>query len=222
MRKKILLAAGFAAALTAVATPVFAASVNIVHGIDGRDLGLARELPVDIAVNGACALKGVKFKESAARELAPGTYKVTVHPANGLCTTAPVITQQVVIPTNGKFFSAVASLTSAGKPQLAVFDNTPLQVPANVTVRHLAQAGAVTASFSSSQLTRSQSSRIRNGGQAQLAVLGARLPYTLNLFPGARKQSIARLTGVARTKFVIINVVGSQKNGFSIVTEKQP
>ena len=48
-----------------------AANVNVVHGIDGRDLGLARALPVDIAVNGTCSLKGVKFKESALVELAP-------------------------------------------------------------------------------------------------------------------------------------------------------
>jgi hypothetical protein len=28
-----------------------------VHGIPGKDLGLDRSLPVDIAVNGQCALK---------------------------------------------------------------------------------------------------------------------------------------------------------------------
>lgn len=197
-----------------------AANVNVVHGIDGRDLGLARALPVDIAVNGACALKGVKFKESALVELAPATYTITVHLADGSCSQAPVITKQVTIPENWRVFSAVASLSSSGTPQLAVFNVSEFLIPSAVIVRHLAQAGSVGVKLSSSEITSSQNSRIRNGQQAALTVLSNRVPYAANIYPGASRRSIARLTGVGRNKFTIYNIVGSTKNGFTIIPER--
>ena len=218
MRRVGILALGLSTFLstTSVAS---AANVNVVHGIDGRDLGQARELPVDIAVNGTCSLKGVKFKESALVELAPATYTVTVHLANGSCSQPAVITKQIIVPENQRVMSAVASLSSAGAPQLAVFSVSHLFVPASVTVRHLAQAGNVTVKFSSPEIGKSQSTRIRNGKQATLSVLTNRLPYTANIYPGASRKSIARLTGVGRTKFTIYNIVGSSKNGFTIIPE---
>lgn len=197
----------------------FAANVNVVHGIDGRDLGLAQELPVDIAVNGACSLKGVKFKQSALVELAPADYTITVHLADGSCSQAAVITKQVTIPENVRVFSAVASLSSAGTPQLAVFNVSEFLIPSTVIVRHLAQAGSVAVKFSSSQILSSQNSRLRNGKQAALGVLSNRVPYTVNIYPGASRRSIARLTGVGRRKFTIFNIVGSKKNGFTIIPE---
>jgi hypothetical protein len=97
------------------AASVHAATVNVVHGIDGRDLDADASLPVDIAVNGDCALKGVTFTQSAKVELASGDYTITVHPADGACGTTPVITQSVTISDEeGRSFSAVASLTQAG------------------------------------------------------------------------------------------------------------
>lgn len=197
-----------------------AANVNVVHGIDGRDLGLARALPVDIAVNGTCSLKGVKFKESALVELAPANYTITVHLADGSCSQAPVITEQVTIPENVRVFSAVASLSSKGTPQLAVFNVSVFTVPSAVIVRHVAQAGVVSVKFSSPELLKSETSRLRNGKQAALAVLSNRVPYTANIYPGASRRSIARLTGVGRNKFTIYNIVGSAKNGFTIIPER--
>ncbi len=197
-----------------------AANVNVVHGIDGRDLGLARALPVDIAVNGNCSLRGVKFKQSAIVDLAPADYTITVHLADGSCSQAAVITKQVTIPENVRVFSAVASLSSSGTPQLAVFNVSEFLLPSTVIVRHLAQAGSVAVKFSSSELLSSQNSRLRNGKQAALAVLSNRVPYTANIYPGSSRHSIARLTGVGRSKFTIYNIVGSQKNGFTIISER--
>ena len=37
------------------------ATVYVLHGIPGEDLGLDPELPVDVSVNGACALPGFTF-----------------------------------------------------------------------------------------------------------------------------------------------------------------
>lgn len=197
-----------------------AATVNVVHGIDGRDLGAEQALPVDIAVNGKCALKGVKFKESTIVELAPAAYTITVHLADGSCSKPAVITKQVTIPENVRVFSAVASLSGNGTPQLAIFNVSELFLPSTVAVRHLAQAGSVTVKFSSPELGSSESTRIRNGKQAKLSVLTDRLPYTANIYPGVSRRSIARLTGVGRRKFTIYNIVGSKKNGFTIISER--
>ena len=197
-----------------------AANVNVVHGIDGRDLGLEQVLPVDIAVNGACALQGIKFKESTIVELAPADYTITIHLADGSCSKPAVITKQVTIPENVRVFSAVASLSSRGSPQLAIFNVSELFLPSTVSVRHLAQAGGVTVKFSSPELLSSQSTRIRNGKQATLAILSNRVLYTANIYPGASRRSIARLSGVGRSKFTIYNIVGSKKNGFSIISER--
>jgi hypothetical protein len=203
------------------ASTAFAANVNVVHGIDGRDLGLAKELPVDIAVNGACALKGVKFKESTVVPLSPATYTITVHLADGACSKPAVITKQVTIPdrADARVFSAVAHLSRSGTPQLSVFEPYSIS-PASVAVRHLAKAGGVNVKFSSSELLKSQEYRLTNGKQESLSILGRRLPYTVNIYPGARRRSIARLTGVGQKKFTVYNIVGSATNGFTIIPEK--
>jgi|LauGreDrversion4_2_1035121.scaffolds.fasta_scaffold200561_1 hypothetical protein len=206
----------------ATASSSFAADVNIVHGINGRDLGLAQSLPVDIAVNGACALKGVTFKQSTKVSLPPAAYTITVHLADGSCSQPPVISKQVTIPDSpgALVFSAVANLSKSGTPQLSVFSVSDLLIPSSVAVRHLAKAGAVTVKFSGKEIGRSQSSRITNGKQAILSVLTNRLPYTANIYPGASRRSIARLTGVGRKKFTIYNIVGSATNGFTIISEQ--
>ena len=219
MRKMILLAWGVGVFLS-VAQLASAANVNVVHGIDGRTLGLAQALPVDIAVNGACALKGVTFKQSTIVELAPADYTITIHLADGSCRQPAVITKKVTIPENVRVFSAVASLSSKGTPQLAIFNVSELFLPSAVAVRHLAQAGSVTVKFSSPEIGSSQSTRITNGKQATLGVLTNRLPYTANIYPGSSRRSIARLTGVGKSKFTIYNIVGSQKYGFSIIPER--
>ena len=219
MREIGILALGLSAFMSTVSL-ASAANVNVVHGIDGRDLGAEQSLPVDIAVNGKCALKGVKFKESTIVELAPAAYTITVHLADGSCAKPVVISKQVTIPDGVRVFSAVASLSSKGTPQLAVFNVSELFLPSTVAVRHLAQAGSVTVKFSSTELRSSQSKRISNGKQATLGVLTNRLPYTANIYPGASRRSIARLTGVGRSRFTIYNIVGSAKNGFTIIPER--
>jgi len=199
-----------------------AANVNVIHGIDGRDLGLSRELPVDIAVNGTCALKGVTYTQSALVELSPASYKITVHPANGKCSLAPVITESVVIPNDAsRSFSAVASLTEAGAPRLAVFNNsTGLSITPVVAVRHLAKAGAVFARFDIPNLGKLRPRKISNGNFALQGVLALRFKYTASVSATARGKAIASVSGVARKQFVIHNIVGSAANGFAIVTEK--
>jgi hypothetical protein len=198
-----------------------AATVNVVHGIDGRDLGAAKELPVDIAVNGSCALKGVTFTQSAKVELDPATYTITVHPADGTCGLSPVITQSVTIPNDGsRSFSAVASLTQNGSPRLAVFNNSrEIVIPPTVSIRHLAAAGPVFVTYRSPGL-KPQTSRIRNGKFSNLAILTNRFSYSATIAAGSKRNTLARLSGVARKQFSIFNIVGSKENGFTVVAEK--
>jgi hypothetical protein len=209
-------------ALLAFATSAHAATVNVVHGIDGRDLGAAKALPVDIAVNGTCSLKGVTFSQSALVELNPASYKITVHPADGKCGVAPVITETVTIPNDGsRSFSAVASLTQTGAPRLAVFNNSKdLAFSPAVSTRHLASAGAVSVTYRSRDIGKAKSFRIRNGSAATLSVLGPRLNHSVTIAAGSKRKQLARVDGVAKGNFIVYNIVGSAKNGFSVIREK--
>jgi hypothetical protein len=207
--------------LVSGAQPATAARVNIVHGIDGRDLALGRSLPVDIAVNGVCSLTGVTFKQSALVDLSPATYTITVHLSDGVCAQAPVISKVITVDDGYNSLSAVASLSSGGAPQLVLFNNSrDLFLPSAVTVRHVAKAGPVFVKFSSRELARSQTKRIRNGKSSSLLVLTDKLQYTANIQASASGGAIARKTGVGARKFTIHNIVGSQANGFSIITER--
>jgi hypothetical protein len=205
--------------------PAWAASVNVVHGIDGRDLSLARDLPVDIAVNGSCTLKGVTFTQSALVELTPATYNITVHVADGACRQSPVITQSVTIPNDqSDSFSLVASLSQAGTPQLAVFNNTKNFLP-RVAVRHLAFAGPLSVRFRSRDLFRPKVSTINNGEFAKLSLFGRIRRYKADVF-SLGKQSLARIktplvriSGRNTREFVIYNIVGSSTNGFTAIFE---
>jgi hypothetical protein len=72
-------------------TPAFAdghlATVTVIHGIDGRDLGLDQDLPVDVFVEGVgCALTDFRFGDVSPRlELPEGTYAITVSFSDGAC-----------------------------------------------------------------------------------------------------------------------------------------
>ncbi len=212
----------FVASLSAVVFPAHAARVNVVHGIDGRDLGGARELPVDIAVNGVCSLKGVTFTQQAVVELGAGSYQITVHPADGSCASTAVIDKTITIGTQDELrrYTAVASLTAAKAPQLAVFETQffgPL-----VTVRHLAAAGAIGVEFSATdykRLGRPIKSRIRNGREAQTyGFWSKRLRYRVDIKFGSQRTR-RRLEGSVTRAQRNILIVGSALNGFTILSE---
>lgn len=208
--------------LGASALPAHAAKVNVIHGIDGRDLGASRELPVDIAVNGVCSLKGVTFTQQALVELGAGTYRITVHPADGTCSNAAVIDQTITISPELEFgrFTAVASLSAAKAPQLAVFQ-TQFFGP-RVTVRHLAAAGAVAVEVRATDyqaLGRPVKSRIKNGQEAgSYGFWAKRIRYQVDIKTGsqaARRRLEGRVTNAQRNFLV----VGSAQNGLTIISE---
>jgi hypothetical protein len=53
--------------------------ISIYHGINGRSLGLSKDLPVDIYVNGDLAIPGVEFKDRIETSLPAGEYTFAVN-----------------------------------------------------------------------------------------------------------------------------------------------
>jgi hypothetical protein len=203
-----------------------AATITVIHGINGLDLNAASELPVDIAVNGSCALKGVKFTQSTAVELGTGTYSITVHPADGKCGAASVIKESLIIDDKNSFasLSAVASLSASGAPQLLLFNNTQdLGFPSTLAVRHAAFAAPVFVKFDIVGYRKSPATRVSNGKiSAIFSALDSRLAYNISVSATRKSGTITRLRGAIRTPrqiWRVFYVVGSARNGLAIVKQ---
>lgn len=127
------------------------ASVRVIHGIPGQDIGPGVDpaLPVDILVNDAvCLLSGLTFGEVEGPFTLPeGTYDVKVSLANTLdpCSNAAVVAAPVPIEA-GENVTIIAHLTEEGLPTAAKFVNdvTPsAEGTARVIAHHTAAAPAV-------------------------------------------------------------------------------
>lgn len=128
-RKVVLFAVMVMVLMAATFSPVSAkskdATVYVVHGIPGTDLGLDPALPVDISVNGACALQGFVFGQIAGPlSLAAGTYNIQISLANteAPCSNAAVIAADVPFAA-GENASVVAYLTPELAPTAGKFVN---------------------------------------------------------------------------------------------------
>jgi hypothetical protein len=83
MRRVIIFGVVALLALAALAPAAVAAEpgnfdLTVKHRINGEPLGLDRELPVDIYVNGAKAIPGFELSDTVKTELPGGTYTVMV------------------------------------------------------------------------------------------------------------------------------------------------
>lgn len=126
------------------------AAVSIGHGINGIDLGTDEALPVDIIVDGACAVQDLEFGEFVGPNMMPaGTYSVTVALSDGnseTCTGAAAIGPAELTFEAGDNVTVFAHLTDAGAPIATLFDNDVSDVVAGhtrLTVRHTAWAPTV-------------------------------------------------------------------------------
>ena len=91
-------------------------SVYVVHGIPGGDLGLAADLPVDVSVNGACALTGFTFGEIVGPlGFDAGSYDIDIALANTdtPCANDPVLSAPGIQIEAGENYSIVAHLDEA-------------------------------------------------------------------------------------------------------------
>lgn len=139
--KKMVIAMSFLAAATLAATPVLAqgksrkpvaqastdATLRVIHGINGADLGADSALPVDVYVSelNTCLLQGFEFTEIAGPLTLPaGTYTVTISLAdsNNPCGGAVAIGPAPLPLEAGKDYTAIAHLTDAGAPTASLFE----------------------------------------------------------------------------------------------------
>ncbi|MHC4726068.1 MAG: DUF4397 domain-containing protein [Planctomycetota bacterium] len=101
------------------------AIVYVVHGIPGEDLDLDPDLPVDISLNGVCALPEFTFGEiTDALPLTPCVYNVKI----SLADSANPCNEPAVIETDVDLFAGsnvtiVAHLSEIGEPTASVFAN---------------------------------------------------------------------------------------------------
>ncbi len=121
------------------------ASIYLVHGINGTDLGAAEALPVDISVNGACVVQGFTFRTIAGPvALAAGDYDIVIYSpasASNPCSGTAVVTQGVTVAADINA-TIVAHLNLVGNPIASVFFNDVSDLSA-LYARHAAQFGPV-------------------------------------------------------------------------------
>lgn len=140
-------------ALLTLTAPLFAqtgnATVYVVHGIPGEDVGAARALPVDVSVNGTCALKNFQFGDIAGPVNLPAgtvTVKISLASASNPCGGPTAIGPAGIQLKAGENASIVACLTSDGKPTAKKFTNDVSKAAggrAKVAVHHTAFAPRV-------------------------------------------------------------------------------
>lgn len=119
------------------------ASVYVVHGINGGDLGLEQALPVDVYVNGGLAIEDFTFKSVVGPLALPaGTYDVEIRLAN----TDTTVIQAAVPFGSGENATVIAHLTEGGAPTASKFTNDvslPGFLRSRVIAHHTAAAPAV-------------------------------------------------------------------------------
>lgn len=140
-------------AILSAAAAASASNTYVVHGIPGADLAAPPDLPVDIAVNGDCALPGVTFGEVAGPiDLPAGPKQIAVYLAGGgaPCSGPLAITARIDVSV-AETAIIIAHLNQTGAPTVSGFTaNAGATDPQSgrVAVVHTAQAPAVDLSVS--------------------------------------------------------------------------
>jgi hypothetical protein len=218
--KALALLAVSCASIAAVPHGAQAAMVTVVHGINGTDLGLPASLPVDIAVNGTCAIKAVSFTQLTRVELAAGTYSITVHPSNRLCSASPVIRQSVTVPASATAIGLVANLSNAGTPQLAAFVNDDKFAP-SITVNNAAANVSIFAGAGPRGWVAFHGNALANG--SGVLVLGRpTIPRRANIIVRLFREGVRRPLFNETTRLTtsrVYYVVGSSKSGLQVVID---
>jgi hypothetical protein len=195
----------------------FAARVTVVHGINGGDLGLPSNLPVDIAVNGTCAIKGLTFTQTTQVELAGGSYSVTVHPANGSCANSPVITQSVSVPSSARYIGLVANLSDAAVPKLTAFVNDQ-PYRRSVFVNNAASNSRFFAGAGPRQMIFYYANPLLNGEGIMALAVERPARLSVNLIEVGRKRAFFKESFRA-TQSRAFYVLGSKKSGLRVISE---
>lgn len=200
-----------------IPTTAFAATVTVVHGINGLDLNLPRSLQVDIAVNGSCAFSALTFGSFKRTELPQGTYRVTVHPSTGNCSGTAVIDQQVTIPEQSKNVGLVAQIGDSGVPRLVAFVNDS-EFPA-VIVNNASPGASVFAGSGNKKLTFFYAIPLANGDGKLIAGFGRNRKLEVVLIRTRQKRPFFQGTFTS-DRTLVLYLVGSLKSGQVLVSER--
>ncbi|HSG58552.1 MAG TPA: DUF4397 domain-containing protein [Woeseiaceae bacterium] len=202
-------------------------TVYVVHGIPGGDIGQPAELPVDISVNGACALEGFVFGEIAGPlPFDAGSYDIAIALAdtNNPCGNAPVLSAGGIQVEDGKNYSIVAHLDEAGGITASVLlnDVTASAYTARVNVAHVAAAPRVDARLKSQRKWWLPSRTIRDLGNGEIADTYVWAgDYNVTLYPAGSRQTVFGPVPVSLERGVAYGVyaVGSLGTGsFTLLT----
>lgn len=128
--------------------PLPEATVYVVHGINGTDLGADEALPVDVAVSGVgCVLEDIRFRDiEGPLTLPAGTYDIEVRlAAADPCTGDVAVDASGVQLAGDDDVSITAHLAEGGTPTASVFANDVAAADAKTKVspRHAADFGPV-------------------------------------------------------------------------------
>lgn len=179
------------------------ATAYIVHGIPGTDLGVDPAFPVDISVNGACAIEGFAFSSIAGPVALPeGMYDIAISPANAEtpCGNEPALAASVELEC-GVNYSIVAYLDADGGPTAGLFVNdvSPTERgKSRVIVAHTAAAPMVDIAVQrpDSDEPGLDVENFANGDQATAEVRPG--SWSVTLFPAGTDESVF---GPAQVKF---------------------
>jgi len=190
------------------------ATVYVVHGINGTDLGsgIPESLPVDVAVDGTCVLEDFTFRSiEGPLSLDPGEYDLAVYLANGEpCSGDPAVSAEDVPLAAGDNVSVTAHVNTDGEPTLTPFVNDVSARPGKtrISARHAANFGAVDLVLDGAK----PFTGLENGGQVGAFLRPGR--HAVALTPTGEDTRVFDLTSVLRP-FILhaAYAVGTPSNG---------
>ena len=224
----ILTAALFVFALLPANSMAQHADIYVIHAIPGADLGLDPELPVDISVNGACAITDFRLMDVAGPlPFEPGEYNIQISVANAdnPCSNDPVIEADVLIRA-GENATIIAHLTEEGgiTASKLVNDVSPTgNQKGRVTLHHLAAAPIVDAEFNRTEAGKrpimNKAGNFTNGDRASFEVRAGK--WTLTLAPWNTGTVVfSNLKNVQINRLYLIYAVGNISTGtFTLIKQ---
>lgn len=207
------------------------ATVYVIHGIRGEDLNANPALPVDVSVDGACALKDFTFGSTAGPlSLPAGTYAIAISladddPATG-CNNAPVIGPASIHFRPGENATVIAHLTEGGAPTATKYTNNLRGLNdrnARLVVRHTAAAPIVDIGVNRGDREVRCLKYLSNGGEVRTTVRAG--AYGLFVYPSGAPTPVVGPAPVSLPgdTVTIVYAVGSLANGtFTVLTQVFP